>query len=117
VKFDLYNNSGEGANSTGVFSNGAAPYTPATDLTPTGLNLHSGDVFNVSMKYDGTTLTWTITDASTGSTGTYTSVINIPSVIGSSTAYAGFTAGTGGQTAQHDILSWSLTATGPVMMQ
>jgi hypothetical protein len=42
VKFDLYNNSGEGTNATGVYVNGASPTVPATTLGG-GVNLHSGD--------------------------------------------------------------------------
>ena len=30
LKFDLYNNAGEGTNSTGLYTNGASPTTPAT---------------------------------------------------------------------------------------
>jgi hypothetical protein len=109
VKFDLFNNSGEGADSTGLYVNGAEPTTPATDLTGTGINLHSGDVFNVVITYDGTTLTVKITDATTGATATQSYTINIPQTIGSSLAYVGFTGGTGGQTATQDILNWTYT--------
>ncbi|MGA8270415.1 MAG: chitobiase/beta-hexosaminidase C-terminal domain-containing protein, partial [Candidatus Sulfotelmatobacter sp.] len=107
VKFDLYNNSGEGPNSTGLYINGAKPTVPATTLGG-GVNLHSGDVFNVQMTYNGTTLTMTITDATTP-TDTFTTswVVNIPSTVGASTAYVGFTGGSGGQTAIQDILSWT----------
>jgi hypothetical protein len=107
VKFDLYNNNGEGSNSTGLFTNGANPYTPATDLTSSGINLHSGDIFNVLITYDGTTLTETITDTVTKATKTLTYAINIPTTIGSNTAYVGFTAGDGTQTSTVSILTWS----------
>src|SRR5262249_42873887 len=66
VKFDLYNNAGEGSNSTGLFTNGATPTTPATDLGAAGIDLHSGHTFNVAMNYDGSTLKVTITDTVTG---------------------------------------------------
>jgi hypothetical protein len=107
VKFDLYSNSGEGINSTGLFVNGANPYTPATDMTSSGINLHSGDVFSVQLTYDGTTLTETITDTTTLATATYTYPINIPTTVGANTAYVGFTGGTGGLTATEDILTWT----------
>ncbi len=43
VKFDLWNNDGEGPNSTGLFRNGDKPSNPgALDLTPSGIDLHSG---------------------------------------------------------------------------
>jgi hypothetical protein len=64
VKFDLYSNAGEGTNSTRLYTNGASPTVPATDMTSSGVNLHSGDVFNVHISYDGTTLRMTITDES-----------------------------------------------------
>jgi hypothetical protein len=109
VKFDLFNNSGEGVNSTGLYINGAEPTTPATDLTGTGINLHSGDTFNVTMSYNGTTLTVKITDTATGASATQTYTINIPQTIGSNLGYVGFTGGTGGQTATENILNWTYT--------
>lgn len=107
IKFDLYDNSGEGINSTGIYVNGAFPDVPANDLTGTGIDLHSGDVFLVSLTYDGTTLTEKITDTATAATVTYTYVINIPTTIGSNTAYIGFTGGTGGATVTADVLTWN----------
>jgi hypothetical protein len=109
VKFDLFNNAGEGVDSTGLYTNGAEPTVPATDLTSSGVNLHSGDVFNVGMSYNGTTLSVTITDATTGASATQSYTINIPQTIGGSVAYIGFTGGTGGQTAIEDITSWVFT--------
>ncbi len=43
VKFDIYNNAGEGTNSTGLYLNGAVPTVPATGIGG-GVNLLSGDV-------------------------------------------------------------------------
>lgn len=65
IKFDLYNNNGEGSNSTGLYLNGASPTTPATDLASTGINLHSGDPFQAHMSYNGTVLVVTLTDTVT----------------------------------------------------
>jgi Domain of unknown function (DUF1929)/Legume lectin domain/PKD domain/Glyoxal oxidase N-terminus len=107
VKFDLYSNSGEGTNSTGLYTNGATPTTPATTMTG-GVNIHNGDIFLVQMSYDGTTLTMTITDTVTpANTFTTSFPINIPSTVGGNTAFVGFTAGTGGQTSTQDILAWT----------
>jgi hypothetical protein len=107
VKFDLYNNAGEGSNSVGMYTNGASPTVPATTLGG-GVNLHSGDIFHVHMTYDGTTLTMTITDtANTADTFTASWPINFPATVGASTAYVGFTGGTGGYTATQEILTWT----------
>jgi hypothetical protein len=107
VKFDLYNNQGEGVDSTGLYTNGAAPTNVGSiDLTGTGIDLHSGDLFNVALAYDGATLTVTETDTLTNKSATQSYTINIPTTVGGGTAYVGFTAGTGGLTATQDILSW-----------
>src|SRR6202035_3533978 len=110
VKFDLYSNAGEGNNSTGLYTNGASPTTPATTLGG-GVNLHSPDIFHVHMAYDGMTLTMTITDtANSASAFTNSWSVNIPSLVGGSTAYVGFTAGTGGYVAIQDILDWTFVS-------
>jgi hypothetical protein len=108
VKFDLFDNAGEGVNSTGVYTNGVSPTTPAVDMTSSGVDLHSGNVFKVHMTYDGTTLTMTITDTTNAAkTFTTSKPINIPSIVGGNTAFVGFTGGTGGLTAIQGILTWT----------
>lgn len=113
VKFDLFSNNGEGIDSTGLYVNGAAPTTPAIDLTGSGIDLHSGDTFAVHITYDGTNLVMRITDTVTNATFTQTWPIDIPTTVGGNTAYAGFTGGTGGLSATQSILSWTLSALVP----
>jgi hypothetical protein len=60
------------------------------------------------MAYNGTNLVVTITDTTTSATATQTYAVNIPSYAGSS-AYVGFTAGTGGLTSTINILNWTFT--------
>lgn len=109
LKFDLFNNAGEGNNSTGVYPNGANPNTPATDMTPSGVDLHSGDVMQAQIIYDGADLHLTLTDTTTNAVFQHTFAVNIPQTIGSTTAYVGFTGGTGALAATQQILSWSYT--------
>ena len=112
VKFDLYSNGGEGPNSTGLYTNGASPNaTNSINLTGTGIDLHSGHVFNASMTYDGTTLQVTITDTTTQATATQSYTVNIPNIVGANTAYVGFTGGTGGLSATQRVLNWTYTVT------
>jgi hypothetical protein len=111
VKYDLYDNAGEGDDSTGLYTNGASPTVPATDMTASGVNLHSGDTMTVHISYDGTTLTMTITDYSVNATFTTSWPINIPQSIGGNSAFVGFTAGTGGQTASQKIETWTFAST------
>jgi legume-like lectin family protein/chitobiase/beta-hexosaminidase-like protein len=110
IKFDLYNNNGESPDSTGVYTNGASPTVPATDMTASGVKLSSGHVMHAHITYDGTNLTLVLTDTVTAASFTQTTAVNIPSIVGSGTAHAGFTAGTGGLTMTADILSWTLGA-------
>jgi len=110
VKFDLYSNNGEGPDSTGLYLNGASPTTPAVDMTASGVDLHSGDVFKVHMTYDGTNLAMTITDATTAAKFSITWPVNIPSTVGANTAFAGFTGATGGYTSNQNILSWTMSS-------
>ena len=109
VKFDLYQNTGDPSNdSTGIFVDGAIPIGPnSIDLTGSGINLHSGDKMDVNLTYDGEALTLTITDLVTLASWSHPFVINIPAIVGSNTAYVGFTAGTGGQSSTQQILNWT----------
>ena len=114
VKFDLYNNGGEGNNSTGLFLNGAypttggvAPTSGKVDLSGTGLDLHNGDIMSATIAYDGSTLIVKITDTQTGASATQTYAVDIPAIVGGPSAYVGFTAGTGGLGAVQDILNWT----------
>jgi hypothetical protein len=110
VKFDLFDNAGEGNNSTGFYTDGAAPTLPAIDLTPSGIDLHSGDVMHANLTYDGTTLTLTLTDTATGAVFINSEVIDIPAAVKGNTAFVGFTAGTGGTVSTQSILNWTYVA-------
>jgi murein DD-endopeptidase MepM/ murein hydrolase activator NlpD len=110
VKFDLYSNAGEGSDSTGLYTEGASPTVPATDLTSSGVNLHSGDVMTAHLAYDGSTLTLVITDTNTNASFAARFTVNIPGAVGGNTGYVGFTGGTGGLSAIQDILNWTYDA-------
>jgi hypothetical protein len=112
VKFDLYNNDGEGTDSTGLYTNGASPTVPATDMTASAVKLNSSHVMHAHITYDGANLTLVLTDTISSQTFTQTWAVNIPSIVGSGTAYVGFTAATGGLTMTTDILNWTLSAGG-----
>jgi hypothetical protein len=110
IKFDIYNNDGEGTDSTGYYSNGASPTIPATSMSGFGVTLNSGHIFHAHITYDGTNLKMVLTDTSTSASFTTTSAINIPSIIGAGTAHVGFTgASSGGAGVTTDMLNWTLT--------
>jgi hypothetical protein len=106
IKFDLYSNAGESPNSTGLYQAGARPTTPAIDLTPSGIDLHGGHPLTVQLTYDGSTLLMKITDSTTAKSYATSWAVNIPQIVGGSTAYVGFTAATGGSTAVQQVLNW-----------
>lgn len=110
LKFDIFSNNGEGNDSTGVFTNGAAPTnTGSIDMTNSGVILRSGDTMLVSLSYDGTTLQETITDTITHASFSHAYTVNIPGILGVNNAFAGFTGGTETSTSIQSIQSWSYT--------
>jgi hypothetical protein len=112
VKFDTFDDIGEGNNSIGVYTGGDAPALPSDALPPATIDLHSGHVFGVHLAYSGTTLTVVITDTSVPAprpTFTKSYTVDIPAAVGGTTAYAGFTAATGGHTSRQAILTWTYT--------
>jgi hypothetical protein len=111
IKFDLYNNAGEGTNSTGIFTDGAAPFVPAIDLTSSGINLHSGLVYNVRISYANSSMLLQIIDPNTNTSFFQTTFpIDIPTTVGGNTVLVGFTGGTGGETAIQQILTWNVAS-------
>jgi hypothetical protein len=111
IKFDVASNQGEGGNSTGLYLNGAAPTGAGSiNLDGTGFNLRSYNLSRAAITYDGATLTVVLTDLVTGATATQSYNVNIPAVIGGSTAWVGFTASTGSQIANHTILNWTFAS-------
>ena len=102
----------EELDSIGVFSGGAAPTTPASDLSMTGVQLRDGDVFQASVAYNGTTLAVTLVDMTAIQhwTATESYTVNIPSAVGANTAWFGFTGGSGGNvpaSSFQNILWWT----------
>jgi hypothetical protein len=119
ITFDNTNNFGEGSDTTGLFVNGDTPGIPANpadtivDLSGSGIDLQSSDVFKVTLAYDGTTLTETITDTVTGAMFTHSYTVNIPAFVGGNLGYVGFTGGNGFLTEKGDIQTWTYQFTAP----
>jgi hypothetical protein len=109
IKFDTIFNAGEGNNSTGLYTNGQAPTVPSIDLTGTGIDLQNGNNFVVTLVYDGATMSVQIRDEQTGALATQTySNLNIPQIVGGTTAYVGFTSSTGESRGLQDVLDWTM---------
>jgi hypothetical protein len=126
VKFDLYGNSGPGQELTnycqasttigGTYpqGGGGGHCSSSSDLNmaSAGISLQSTHVFSVTLTYDGSNLTESITDTSTSAnyTHTYTG-ISLPTIIGANTAFVGFGDGTGAALMNVNIHSWTYKAT------
>ena len=116
VKFDLYGTSAPGQDLTNYYlastTIGGVYPESASDLNmaPSGINIQSGDIFKVTLTYDGSNLTESITDTSTNAnfTHTYTG-INLPSIFAANTAFVGFGGGTGAATMGLAVNSWTYT--------
>jgi hypothetical protein len=109
VEFDTWNNGGgfndANSNHLGIDTNGnifslaTVPVAPAFD---------NGDLWTAWIDYDGTTL-----EIRTNTTGVRPAAanlalaLNIPNLLGGTTAYVGFTAGTGSAYENHDIVNWT----------
>lgn len=123
VEFDTYDNGETGTSNhvavdvNGVLNNSAAanPYgvsnCTSTISHPFGC-LSNGDIWNVSIGYDGSLLNVTVQDGA----GTVQNIIsnyaiNIGAQLGTSNAFVGFTSGTGSGFANHDILNWQFANT------
>ena len=110
VKFDFSTPVGLGTDSTGLYINGASPTVPAIDLSTSGISLSSDDLMIVELAYNGSILSMTITDDVTGAAYSTSWPANIPSIIGGSSAYVGFTGGTTTLSSSQKLLTWEYVA-------
>ena len=112
IAFDLHNNLGEGSNSVRLESGGVTNGT-GTDLTPSGINLHSGDPFHAEITYDANASTMTITVTDLNTKAAFSKSFSNPAIgsLGGGVAYPGFTGGTGNTSAVQTISNWVFTPT------
>ncbi len=116
IKFDLnpasQSNypSGGSPSSTGLYIDGGpwAALVPQNDLNPYEINFYSGHIMAAHVVYDGSLLTLTLRDTSTNAQYRTSWPVNIPAIVGSNTAYVGFTSGTIPAVASN-VLTWSFS--------
>ena len=94
--------SGHYASGVGLLINGGpqSNVNAAHDLNPYGINLNAGHTYTATVTYDGTVLTLVLLDTTTSNQARFAWNIDIPTIVGASTAYVGFTGGQYFQTAQ-----------------
>jgi hypothetical protein len=106
VAFNFFN-FGKFGSQLGFATNGERP---GTNTKMKQIDLHSGHVFKVTVTYDGTEMKAFVVDATAkGKTFVATQNIDLVNVLETTDAIVGFTAGTGANKAQQEILSWSFS--------
>jgi hypothetical protein len=114
IEFDTYQNTNYGDPAgphIGIQSNGIAANSPAHNTSanlagPVQATFADGNVHTATITYDGTTLS-VFLDGS--NTPVVSAAVNLGSLLGltGGNAYAGFTAATGADSENSDILSWN----------
>jgi hypothetical protein len=127
IEFDTYNNGaidGNSSNHVGIDLNGnaASVYTSsvyginncssATTYKSAGC-MANGDLWNVNISYDGSKLTTYLTDPAKGASWVAINsyAVDIAGLLGTTQAYVGFTASTGGGYENQDIVNWQFANT------
>jgi hypothetical protein len=104
------------SNTRGIaFNQNGAVTPPFASILP---NIGIGDNTNavqVNVDYNGTVMTATFKDTVTGLTYTTNYTVNIPSIVGASTAWVGFTGADGG-VASTQVMSWGQAAATPIRL-
>jgi hypothetical protein len=109
VEFDTYNN-GEpgGGNHVGIDLNGSV--TSVTSLAIPG-RFNDGAVWFAWVDYNGVTDLLEVRVSNTPArpaTATIFTTVDLPTVLGTTNAFVGFTSGTGAGGGTHEIVSWNL---------
>jgi Legume lectin domain/PEP-CTERM motif len=138
IEFDTYDNTpyvndGYSSNHVAILTNGnVGPSSDSNLINPYGVSvcnffssnqytapgcMSNGNVWSATIGYNGADLSVTVQDGAGPAFTVYNSLpIDIASLIGTTSAYVGFTGGTGAGFEQQNILNWQLandTSLGP----
>jgi len=115
LEFNIYSGNAPSASSSGFnFQVNGATGKPYTDATP--VNPASGIPVNVQMTYDGTTVSVGMsTNTTPGSQFTTSYTADLPTMLGTNTAYVGFTGASGGVASKQIISNFSFTSLFPTL--
>jgi hypothetical protein len=117
VEFDTYDNGladGNNGNHVGIGLNGS---TTTSGNVNVATRFNNGAIWDATVSYNGVTDLLNVTWSSATSDpvgGSITQTVDLATVLGSSNAFFGFTAGTGSLYSTHDILSASFSNTSTV---
>jgi len=103
LEFNIYAANGLGGVGIALGTNGSV--SNVTSTLP--LVLNGGDSINVAVTYASGVLTADLTDPTAGTEFTFKTNVNIPAIVGGSSAYVGFTGSTGGSTSVQTITDFT----------
>ena len=83
-----------------------------TYVTPGSVSLYGGDPINVTLSYNGTTLTEQLLDTISHATYSTSYTVNIPGIVASQ-AYVGFTGGSGLDASTQEFTNFSFATPEP----
>jgi hypothetical protein len=126
IEFDTYDNGyydGYSNNHVAVSANGS--FITSAPVSPYGQNycvgntigcMANGDLWTVTVGYDGAKLSVSLLDPAAGTSffALQDYEVDIASILGTNQAYAGFTAATGALSENHDIIRWTFADTAVV---
>jgi hypothetical protein len=126
IEFDTYDNGfydSYSNNHVAVSANGS--FITSTPVFPYGQNycfgntvgcMSNGDLWTVTVGYDGANLSVSLLDPASGASfaALQNYQVDIASILGTNQAYAGFTAATGALSENHDIIKWTFADTAVV---
>ena len=126
IEFDTYDNGyydSYSNNHVAVSANGS--FVTSTPVFPYGQSycygnttgcMANGDLWTVTVGYDGAQLSVSLLDAASGITfaALQDYQVDIAAILGTNQAYAGFTAATGALSENHDIIKWTFADTAVV---
>jgi hypothetical protein len=101
IQFNIYANNGVGIQ----FRTNGLTGTPYATTAP--VNLAGGDPIGVTLRYDGATLAMVLTDAVTRVSFSTNWSLALPGILGSGSAYVGFTGADGGTASTERISNFS----------
>jgi hypothetical protein len=103
LELNIYSGNGLGGVGIALGTNGSV--SNVTSTLPVVIN--NGDVINVALTYLGGVLTVNLSDPTAGTQFTMKTNVNIPAIVGGSSAYVGFTGSTGGSASSQLISDFS----------
>ncbi len=111
IEFDTYDNGPGLGDPDGnhVAINTSGSLAGPLDVEPVATRMNEGDIWYAWVDYNGVTkdLEVRLGDSTTRPASPFVEAnVDLPLILGNTTAFVGFTSGTGGAYGDHDILSW-----------